>query len=102
MPRVSRVVAPKKRISKHDDPNNPLVFRNWKKDVDDVVASMPRGQECADADCTALSANRNAFLCKDCGTKYYDAYKNILSSSERARAQYKWLCENVLIKDPEA
>ena len=88
-------------ISKNDDPNNPLVFRDWNKELETIVGTMPRGQECAAASCTKLSANRNAFLCKDCGIKYYDAYKNIISTTERARAQYNWLREYVLVKNPE-
>lgn len=91
----------RKRMSKHDNPGSPLLFRNWIQELHDVIGKMPRGQECVDIDCVKLAANRNAFLCTSCGVKYYDAYKTILSPSERARAQLNWLKKHVLAEEPE-
>jgi hypothetical protein len=91
----------KKLTSKHDDPNSPIVFRNWDKDLKELIDSMPRGIECVVADCDQLPTGRGAFLCKKHGIAYQDSYKGIDSLSERARAQYNWLKQHVLIEDPE-
>ena len=89
----------KKLVSKHDDPNSPIEFKNWKKEVDDLIGTFPRGVECVVADCKNLPTNRGAFLCKDCGTKFYDAYKTAVSPTERARIQYGWLQKYVLVQE---
>jgi len=91
----------KKLISKHDDPNSPIEFRNWKKELDEVIGTFPKGVECVAVGCSNLPSNRGAFLCKECGIKYYDFYKNIVSPTERSRAQYNWIAKNILAQDPE-
>ena len=89
----------KKLMSKHDDPSSSIEFRNWRKDLNDLIESFPRGVECVAAECSNLPTNRGAFLCKDCGIKYYDVYKNIASVTERAKAQYNWLKKYVLVQE---
>ena len=88
-------------ISKHDDPNSPIEFRDWKKEVDGLIASFPKGVECVAAGCPNLPGNRGAFLCNSCGIRYYDSYKNIVSPWERSKAQYNWIRQYILVKDPE-
>ena len=90
-----------KRMSKHDNPDHPFKFRNWRKELDEVIGTLPRGQECVDIDCKKLVANRGAFLCTECGMKYYDSYKGIIVPTEQARAQLNWIKIHILAQDPE-
>jgi len=94
-------MPPKRKMSKHDDPNSELVFRNWSKELDELIGTLPKGVECVAIGCGNKSSNRGAFLCVECGKKYLDSYKNVVSVTEIARAQFGWIMHNVLAQDPE-
>jgi len=94
-------MPPRRKMSKHDDPNSELVFRNWIKELDELMGTLPKGVECVAIGCENKPSNRGAFLCVECGKRYLDVYKDIISPTEIARAQFTWIKRNVLAEDVE-
>ena len=68
---------------------------NWRSELNKLLKTMPRGEECVVNLCPNKVGNRGAFLCVECGKKFAALPVQETTLTAKARVQAEWLNENV-------